>query len=345
MKPKILIIQTGGTLSQEKGEDGAYRPSSQSLNKILEKIPLDSLAEINTDGNSNIDSTNMETSHRANLARMIYKNYRNYDGFVILHGTDTMADTAAALNYMLQNLGKPLVLTGSQKSIFEPGNDAMNNVYNAVKTATKDVGEVIIVFGDKILRGVRTVKESEHGLNAFSSPRVEPVGEIGIDIILKEHMMKRCKKELSLFVDFDTNIELYQQSSGTSTTIFENYVNSKEIHGIVISAYGAGNVQDRLVPYIEKATNAGKPVLVVTNCRLGAADMGIYVVGLAPLKAGAISAGDMTLEAAIQKLMYVVGRANKEELEGKERLAFVEDIIHTEYNKDITITTTRFKSS
>lgn len=187
MKPKILIIQTGGTISQEKGEDGTYSPSSKPIKEIIRKISsLEDLAEITIEELFNIDSTNMETSDRANLAKTIYENYQKYNGFVILHGTDTMADSAAALNYMLNcgaiEGGKPIVFTGSQKPIFEPASDAPNNIYNAVKIATLDIGEIVIAFGNKIVRGVRAVKESEHGLNAFSSPRIEPLGEIGREI-------------------------------------------------------------------------------------------------------------------------------------------------------------------
>ena len=339
-KLKVLMLQTGGTVGQKRDADGVFRPADEDY---IDRVPaIRELADITVERTANIDSTNMDTSQRATLAQKIHQNSRMYDGFVIVHGTDTMADTAAALNYMIQNLGKPIILTGSQKSIFEPGTDAPNNLYYSVKAATTDLGEVVIAFGDKIIRGNRAIKISEQGLNAFSSPRVSPVAEVGIDIILADHRIKRYNGDPVLFTDFDTQIELYQQSSGTNTGIFENYVKDEGINGIVLGAYGAGNVQDRLVPHIEKATELGKPVLVVTNCQLGAADMNVYAVGSAPLKAGAISAGDMTMEAGIQKLMYAIGRANKECLVGKDKIDFVKDLIHRPYAGDITVTGTRF---
>lgn len=339
-KSKVLMIHTGGTVSQERGEDGIFRPSQKDY---LDKLPpIDDLADITFERTADIDSTNMETHHRAMLAQIIFDNHLKYDGFVIVHGTDTMADSAAALNYMLQNLGKPIVFTGSQKSIFESASDAPNNLYHAVKTATIDLGEIVIAFGDKVVRGNRAVKISEQGVNAFDSPKVSPIGEIAIDVIPAEHRIKRYNGDPVLFKDFDTNIEFYHQSSGTSTQIFERYVRDEKIHGIVIGAFGAGNIQNRILPYIKLATEAEKPVLVVTNCLLGAADMGIYAVGSAPLKAGAISAGDMTMEAAIQKLMYAVGRANKSSHGDAEKLEFVRSLIHREYAKDITITQSRF---
>ena len=200
-----------------------------------------------------------------------------------------------------------------------------------------------VAFGDKVVRGNRATKESEHGLNAFSSPRTQAVAEIGIDILPAEHRIKRYNGDPVLFTDFDTNIEFYQQSSGTSTRLFERYVDDPEIHGIIIGAYGAGNVQERLVPHIEKATKQGKPVLVVTNCKLGAADMGIYEVGSAPLKAGAISAGDLTMEAAIQKLMFAIGRANTSPHVGSKRLEYIRSLIHRVYSQDMTSTGDRFQ--
>ena len=126
-KPKILLIQTGGTISQERGKDGVFRPSEKDILKYVHSIH--NLADILTIKTANIDSTDMETSDRAMLAKTIYENHLKYDGFVITHGTDTMADTAAALNYMIQSLGKPIVMTGSQKSIFEPGSDG--DLFNA----------------------------------------------------------------------------------------------------------------------------------------------------------------------------------------------------------------------
>lgn len=341
VKPKVLLLHTGGTLSQKRGADGIFRPSPEDY---LDKIDaVRDLADIKFERTANIDSTNMETSQRATLAERIHANHRLYDGFVVVHGTDTMADTAAALNYMVQNLGKPIVLTGAQKSIFEPGSDAPSNVYHAVKAATSDLGEVVIAFGDRVIRGNRAIKINEQGLNAFASPRVQPVAEIGIDLIPADHRIARYNGDPVLFTDFDTNVESYQQSSGTNTKIFEKYSRDKGIHGIIIGGYGAGNVQDRLIPHIQAATRLGKPVLVVTNCQLGAADMNIYEVGSAPLKAGAISAGDMHMESAVQKLMYALGRANKEGYRGHDKLNFVKSLIHRDYARDISVMQTRFK--
>jgi L-asparaginase len=335
-KKKIFMLQTGGTLGQEKGEDGVFRPSDKEYVDLVPNIR--DLADITIERTVNIDSTNMGTEERAMLAKKIYESYYKYDGFVVVHGTNTMVDTCSALTYMIRGLGKPVVLTGSQKSIFVPGTDAINNLYYAVKAATGDFGEVVIVFGDKIVRGVRASKVSEQGLNAFDSFRIPPVAEIGIDIILNDNRLKRFNSEPTLFVDFETNIEFYRQTSGSSTKIFERYVDDEKIRGIIMEGYGAGNVQSRLVHLIEKAVGLGKPVLVVTNCSLGAADMEIYEVGMESLKVGAMSAGDMTVECAAQKLMYAIGKANRLGLDGKDKIEFVRDIISRNYAEDVSET-------
>lgn len=328
------MIQTGGTLGQEKGQDGVYRPSDKDY---LDKVPeIHQLADITVERPANIDSTNMETTHRAMLAKKIYENYNKYDGFVIVHGTDTMADTASALNYMIQKLGKPVVLTGSQISIFEPESDAPKNLYNAVKTATMDIGEVVITFGDKIVRGNRAIKEDEKGFNAFSSPRVPPVGKIGLEITLENHRIRRYEGKPKLFTEFDTGIEFYQQTSGSQSKVLTKYADDDSIEGLVIGGFGAGNIQGRLIPSIERIIESGKPVVVTTICPLGSAEMGIYEVGSTPLKAGAISAIDMTREAATQKLMYALGLANKITRDTKEKISIVKEIIHQEYAGDIS---------
>jgi L-asparaginase len=331
-KSKILIIQTGGTIGMQRDEKGILRPADA---QYLDKIPgLEQLADIRVERPFNVDSTDMETIHRKQVADLIFHEQHKYDGFVIAHGTDTMVDSAAAFNYMLQDLGKPIVLTGSQKPIFDAGSDAPNNLYNAVKVATMDIGEIVIAFGDKIIRGNRAIKESERSLNAFSSPRIQDLGEIGIDLILNQNRIRRFSKTPKKFTDFDTYVEFYQQTSGATTKLFEKYVESSDVHGIIIGGFGAGNIQSKLNPYIKRATEIGKPIVVVTRCQIGAADMGLYAVGADPLKAGAISVGDMTMEAATQKLMYTLGIVNGSK-EGKNKIEAVKEIMLKPVNRDI----------
>tara|TARA_Y100000310_G_scaffold342208_1_gene444300 strand:- start:2731 stop:3864 length:1134 start_codon:yes stop_codon:yes gene_type:complete len=367
---RILVLQTGGTIGQERNKSGVFHPSQrdylplirgislkrgQELKSTPKKIRLyenrsyvmeatHTLPRIDFDAiqTANIDSTNMETHQRADIAKLIYDNARSYDGFVVIHGTDSMADTGAALPLMLRNLDKPVVITGSQKSIYERGSDADCNVINAIETATMDIGEVVIAFGDKIVRGNRAVKVNEQGLNAFDSPRVAPVGEIGIDIMLKDHRYTRSDGDPILFTDFCDNVESYAPKSGSNTSAFrKGYVDNDDVEGIVFVGLGAGNINDKYNQDIKRAVQAGKPVLVVTNCLEGAADSGIYGVGSAPLEAGAKPAGDMTSESINQKLMYAIGRAKADSIDTNGVPEYVDRIIRRPYAGEINFSDER----
>lgn len=355
-KPKILLIKTGGTIGQKPDADGILQPSPD---EYLGKVGgLEDLADIDVKDLGNIDSTNMETNlrltnptqaektkDRSDIARTIYDNAFRYDGFVVAHGTDTMAESAAALTYMLPDLKKPIVLTGSQRSIWVPRSDGQNNLYTAVQAATRDYGEVVIAFGNFILRGSRARKVDEEGYDAFDTPGTEPLGKLTAlseGIRLAGHRIPRGDFDPRIFTDFDTRIFHYAHLSGaTVDDILMDIAESDKVHGVLMTGFGAGNVPDRLIPFIRASKENGKPVFVYTKCDTGAADMGIYSVGAAPLDAGAKPAGDMTLEALGQKLMYAIGKATSEKLTGEERLHFVESIIRKPYNGDITVTERR----
>jgi len=355
-KSKVLVIKTGGTLAQKPNVHGILEPSPDDYIRKVEG--LEDIADIEVWDLGNIDSTNMETNlkltdpiqaqnikDRSNVARVIYDNAFKYDGFVVVHGTDTMAESAAALTYMLHDLKKPIVLTGSQRSVWVPRSDGQNNLYTAVQAATKDYGETVIAFGNYVLRGTRARKVDEEGYDAFLTPGVEPLGKLTAlseGIRTADHRVRRGDFDPRIFTDFDTRVFHYAHLSGaTVDDVLMDIAESDKINGFLMSGFGAGNVPDRLIPFIRMAKDNGKPVFVYTSCDTGAADMGIYSVGAAPLEAGAFPAGDMTLEALGQKLMYALGRVTSEKLEGQEKLRFVESIIRTSYNSDITVTERR----
>ena len=332
---KVLLIKTGGTVCQERDEHNVLRPTHREYLDLV--LGLHDLAEVTVRSFLPIDSTNMTTSYRADIARLLYDQHAAYDGFVLVHGTDSLVDTAAAFNYMLHNFGKPVVLTGSQIPIFDPRTDAINNIYHAVQTATLDLGEIVISFGKQILRGNRSIKISEEGFDAFYSPRVAPLGEVNTKIHLSGHRIGRYRRKPSLFVDFDTGVEVYRQTSGTSSKGFSLLAHDPDVHGIVFSAFGAGNIRADLLPILQQAVSSGKPVAVVTNCLEGTAEMGVYEVGADAIRAGAFPVEDMTLEAAVQKMMYALGKAHQDHLSGNELLTFVQDEMrYTEYARDIT---------
>ncbi len=364
---KILIITSGGTVGQRPNKKGVFKPSNKDYFHKIEG--LDQLANITVVNLGNIDSTDMDTSapktalDRAKIAKTIFENASKYDGFVIVHGTDTLPETAAALTYMISNLGKPIVLTGSQRSIWSPRSDAQNNLFTAVQAATMDIGEVVVAFGNYLLRGTRVKKVHEEKYDAFETPGVHPLGQLTAlshGIMTGPDIIRRHNGTPKLFTEFDTGVFNYVHISGAYVDEpLEKIATSKQVSGILIGSFGAGNFPTRLNWFIEKASKNGKPIIVYTRCETGAADMGLYSVGAANIEAGAESAGDMTLEALGQKFMFALGLL-KVAREGKlnkyaqffpkktsipklSKLArqnpsyFVTQIIKTSYNGDITV--------
>ena len=306
---KVLIIDTGGTISQKPDNSGILKPS---VSDYIDQVPnIEKLADLTFCKMERIDSTDMTTEYRTKIATEIYKRHHEFDGFVILHGTDTMADTACALTYMIQNLGKPIVITGAQLPIFSPGPDGINNLYYSVETATRDLGEVVICFGDRILRGSRAVKENTHGFNAFSSPRLTPVGELGVTLRLLDHRIKRYKGNPVLFTDFDSNIIYLRQTSGSTANVLSHLLEA-ELSAMVIGGFGTGNIQSRLIESMTKFSHKGIPLVIATVCHKGSTMLSQYSVGQAAADAGAIEAKDLTHQAAIQKLMYACGKVKKD---------------------------------
>lgn len=317
--PRILILDTGGTISQKPGRNGALEPCSTDY---IDMVPrLHDIAQIELIRLERMDSTDMTTALRAVIARQIAEEYDDYNGFVVLHGTDTMTDTAAALTYMLKNLGKPLVLTGAQLPIFAPGPDGMNNLFYSVKLASMDLGEVVICFGDRILRGCRSIKENVHGFNAFGSTRIPPLGELGVSVRLLAHRIPRSKTVLEVFTGFDSGVCYLPMSSGTDLPLLEHLAEWEGLHGLVIGGFGTGNIPSSQTEGLKKILLRNIPVVVVTTCLRGDTILDQYEVGRVVRRAGAIEGLDLTPVAAVQKLMYAIGLTDSasEKLKGEER--------------------------
>lgn len=277
---------------------------------------------------------------RSYIANIIYKNHKSYDGFVITHGTDTLVETASALNYMLSGLNKPIILTGSQLPMWNLESDGPRNLISAVKVAKRNIHEPIIVFGDYILKGSKASKVDEKGFNAFDTPNHPRLGEIiaiGEGINLEKRLLEKPKKgELKIFTDFDPRIfHLAQPSGAYNNNLLKKIIKSDDVQAILFGGFGAGNVPGRFIPFLSEATKLYKPVFVYTRCGKGSADMGIYAVGAAAKKNGAISAGDMTLEALGQKMMFALGKSNLHRYSGKEKLDYVKNQVLTPINGDI----------
>lgn len=309
---KILIIYTGGTIGMIKTEQGYY-PVSGVFNKALEQIPelysdmMPSwdLVEFST----LLDSSNITVNEWNNIGKTIYDNYDSYDGFVVLHGTDTMAYTASALSFMLQNLDKPVVLTGSQIPLVELRSDGRDNIITSMYIAADGVvNEVCLYFGGQLLRGNRTMKYSADGLIAFTSPNYPPLAEAGIAIKYNENALLKKNSEAFTFKEMENvPIGVIKVFPGIQFQLFESIMTEK-LKGIVIETFGAGNIPSysgALLPIIKKAFNCGTVVTVCSQCPQGSVILGAYETSSNLKMSGAVSAFDMTTEASVAKLYYL----------------------------------------
>jgi len=313
-RPHVLLITTGGTITMVHDSATNSLVPAESSDELIKYVPeVKKVADITKIDLFNIDSTNVQLDHWQKIARLIYDNYSKYEAFVITHGTDTLAYTASALSFMLQNLKKPVILTGSQMPLGEIGSDARNNFINSFIAATKDLNEVAILFGEHIIRGSRAKKISAFHLNAFQSVNEKPIGEVGLSIKLFEHRLRASRKKLKLTAEFNKNVFLLKLFPSISPRIFDKII-EMGYEGIVIEGFGAGNIptnQNTILPGIERAASKNIPIVIGTQCLLGEVDLSLYEVGVKAARFGAIPAFDMTLEATLCKLMYALGQTRE----------------------------------
>lgn len=319
-KPAILIIYTGGTIGMR--EDPVTRTlAPMKFGMLLEEIPELCKLGYNISSitfNPPIDSSNMTPAIWARLARTIQKNYTRYDGFVILHGTDTMAYTASALSYMFENLDKPVVMTGSQLPIGVLRTDGKENLITAVELAAarKDgrtlVPEVCIYFDSKLFRGNRTTKKDSSQFSAFASFNYPPLATAGVDLIFNHDKINYPKNRgvLKINTSVDDKVIILKIFPGMNRHYFESVLQLPDLRGVVLESYGSGNMptSDWLVNAIRKACKRGVILMNVSQCQGGKVTMGHYETSLELEKAGVISGNDITVEAAITKLMFLLGQ-------------------------------------
>ncbi|NLZ19472.1 MAG: type I asparaginase [Bacteroidales bacterium] len=317
----VLLIYTGGTIGmKEDPVDGTLKPFD--FNGILEEVPELRKFTLRIDSHTFdplIDSSDVEPSLWQALASLILERYDDYDGFVILHGTDTMAYSASALSFMLENLGKPVIFTGSQLPIGSLRTDGKENLISAVEIATaKDshghpmVPEVCICFNSQLFRGNRSVKVNATGFDAFKSPNYPPLATAGISIKYNNsfiHYGYDRRKGLSIHTVLDTRVSVLKLHPGITEQAVRDILLGSGSRAVILETYGSGNAPCR--PWfldIVREASRSKILLNVTQCQSGDVDMDIYATGRTLKDAGVICGHDITTESALGKLFYLMGR-------------------------------------
>lgn len=311
---KILIIATGGTIACSESENGLA--PKYDINDLLSYVPsIKGICTICGELLMNIDSTNMNPKYWIKISESIQKNYDDYDGFVITHGTDTMAYTSAGVSYLLNNLGKPVVFTGAQYSIEAFGTDARQNLVDAVRFALEGVPGVFIAFDGKIINGTRAMKVKTKSLDAFHSVNYPYVAKVKYGKVYHEEILKSRFKNVergNFHIDKEVcpDIFVLKLFPGLDPKIFD-FVKA-HYKGLIIESFGIGGIpfeNNDLVSKVEELIDADIPVVVTTQCLEEGIDFGVYEVGRRLLESGIIFAKDMNTEAIVAKLMWALGKS------------------------------------
>lgn len=319
-KPNILLIYTGGTIGMIKNsETGALE--NFNFNDLLESIPELNLLDCNISSKSfsnPIDSSNMKPSNWIEIVTIIEDNYKNYDGFVILHGSDTMSYTASALSFMLENLSKPVIFTGSQLPIGDLRTDAKENLITSIQIASlvennqPVVQEVGLYFEYKLYRANRTTKINAEHFEAFDSPNYPPLIISGVNLSINYQSLLTAKKNKKLVVHkiFEPNILLVKLFPGINKETVNHLFSTPNLKGMIFETYGSGNITNEkwFLKALKIIIDKKIPVVNVTQCAGGSVDMNIYSTNVIYRNIGIISGKDISTEAAVTKLMLMLGQ-------------------------------------
>lgn len=317
---KVLLISTGGTITMVRDKaSGALVPADMETFKAY--MPELFAGEIQVDIEAFtplIDSSDIGPQIWEQVARMVVSHYDKYDGFVVLHGTDTMSYSASALSFMLENLSKPVVFTGSQLPVGVLRSDAKENLLTAIEiAAAKDedgnaiVPEVTIYFEDRLFRANRTTKRNAEHFSAFNSYNYPALAKAGVHITYQPHLVhySDLSQPLRLHTKFDTNVAVLKLFPGIQPAVVRAVLRTRGLKGVVLETFGAGNAPSDKWLYRELKAAVEKGIIIVnkTQCNTGSVEMGLYAVSLNLMKAGVLSGYDITTEALLTKMMLLLG--------------------------------------
>ena len=317
---KVLLISTGGTITMVRDKaSGALVPADMETFKAY--MPELFAGEIQVDIEAFtplIDSSDIGPQIWEQVAQMVVSHYDEYDGFVVLHGTDTMSYSASALSFMLENLSKPVVFTGSQLPVGVLRSDAKENLLTAIEiAAAKDedgnaiVPEVTIYFEDRLFRANRTTKRNAEHFSAFNSYNYPALAKAGVHITYQPHLVhySDLSQPLRLHTKFDTNVAVLKLFPGIQPAVVRAVLRTRGLKGVVLETFGAGNAPSDKWLYRELKAAVEKGIIIVnkTQCNTGSVEMGLYAVSLNLMKAGVLSGYDITTEALLTKMMLLLG--------------------------------------
>lgn len=325
MKTSILVLYTGGTIGMMRDvKTGSLVPFN--FDNLYDHLPVLRNLDYNIDFYSFenlIDSSNMTPEFWISLAGKIKENYDKYDGFVVLHGSDTMAYSASALSFMLENLAKPVVFTGSQLPMGMVRSDGRENIIASIEIAAAKnqeggpmVPEVSILFENQLLRGNRSTKHNAEHFNAFVSGNYPNLADVGVRIKYNtEYIAQKTTKKLIVHTKMNSNVGILKLFPGITFNMVHNTLRTPEMKGLILETYGSGNAPttEWFINELKAAIDNGLIIYNVTQCKSGSVEMGRYETSLNLNKIGVVSGHDITTESALAKLMYLIGEGYSRE--------------------------------